>query len=167
MDAICSLYLSPFIPAPGLSVVTTRDWGGTEVLIDPPEYRWAGAKMLPDELPPSVLDKLTWLTHAAGVCLSIPHEWLYEFQCSVSNRLEEGHRSELATFLRTHCRSETTWVLAFLAHAEDYDGFFGEPIDEAIARLARSVSFDSEMVGFISYSRAPIGDGAAHGAPSG
>ncbi|MDC0721792.1 hypothetical protein [Nannocystis bainbridge] len=152
MDAICSLFLSPFTPAPGLSVVTTRDWGGTEVLIEPPEYIWGGFKMYPDVLPQHLLRKLPWISQTPGVCLSIPHEWLRQFQSSLINP-EATYEHDLAAFLRLQCNSESAWAIVFLAHAEDYDGIFEETIDSAIERLTQSVSLDGGLIGFVSHHR--------------
>ncbi|WP_434422029.1 hypothetical protein [Nannocystis pusilla] len=154
MDAICSLILSPFTPAPGLTVTTTREWGGEQVPIDPPEYRWGSTKMRPDLLPRPVIDRLPWISRARGVCLSIPHEWLSGFQAKIHERPGDGEVAELATSLAVQCRQEQAWVLAFLAHAEDFEGVFMEPIEHAIDRLAQSLSLDHEMVGFVSYFRA-------------
>lgn len=149
---------------PDLSVITTRDWGGSEVLIEPPEYAWDGVKMFPDELPWTVRDKLPWLSQVTGVTLSIPHQWLCDFQMSVNNRLGQGQTRQFTTLLKHQCGRETAWVLAFLVHAEDFAGVFNETIEEAIERLAREVSFDSHMTGFVSCYRATVEEDAARSA---
>jgi hypothetical protein len=88
------------------------------------------SKMHPDVLPRSVLGKLPWISQTPGVCLSIPHEWLYDFQRILSS---PGNICEhdLAAFLRSQYISEKSWAMVFLAHAEDYDGVFEETIDSA------------------------------------